>query len=88
MLTFYDFPAEHWKQVRSSNPIESTFATVRLRTIKTKGCLSRNTAPAMVFKLLLSTSRKWRRLDGSNHLAEVIKGVTFKDGIKQIQNAA
>ncbi len=88
LLTFYDFPAEHWKHVRSTNPIESTFATVRLRTTKTKGCLSRKTALAMVFKLLLSARRKWRRLDGSNHLAEVIQGVTFKDGIKQIPNAA
>ncbi|HSR56389.1 MAG TPA: IS256 family transposase [Alphaproteobacteria bacterium] len=88
LLTFYDFPAEHWKHVRSTNPIESTFATVRLRTTKTKGCLSRKTALAMVFKLLLSARRKWRRLDGSHHLAEVVQGVTFKDGIKQIQNAA
>ena len=88
LLTFYDFPAEHWKHIRSTNPIESTFATVRLRTTKTKGCLSRATALAMVFKLLLSARRKWRRLDGSNHLAEVIQGVTFKDGIKQIKNAA
>ncbi len=88
LLTFYDFPAEHWKHVRTTNPIESTFATVRLRTTKTKGCLSRKTALAMVFKLLLSARRKWRRLDGSNHLAEVIQGVTFKDGIKQIQHAA
>ena len=88
LLTFYDFPAEHWKHVRSTNPIESTFATVRLRTTKTKGCLSRKTALAMVFKLLLSARRKWRKLDGSDHLAEVIQGVTFKDGIKQIQNAA
>ena len=88
LLSFYDFPAEHWKHVRSTNPIESTFATVRLRTTKTKGCLSRNTALAMVFKLLLSARRKWRRLDGSNHLAEVIQGVSFKDGIKQIKHAA
>ena len=88
LLTFYDFPAEHWKHIRSTNPIESTFATVRLRTTKTKGCLSRKTALAMVFKLLLSARRKWRRLDGSDHLAEIIKGVTFKDGIKQIQHAA
>ncbi|MCP4965144.1 MAG: IS256 family transposase [bacterium] len=88
LLTFYGFPAEHWKHVRSTNPIESTFATVRLRTTKTKGCLSRKTALAMVFKLLLSARKKWRRLDGSNHLAEVIQGVTFKDGIKQIQFAA
>ena len=88
LLTFYDFPAEHWKHLRSTNPIESTFATVRLRTIKTKGCLSRKTALAMVFKLLLSARRKWRRLDGSNHLTEVVQGVKFNDGIKQIQNAA
>ena len=66
LLSFYDFPAEHWKHLRSTNPIESTFATVRLRTTKTKGCLSRSTALAMVFKLLLSARRKWRRLDGSN----------------------
>ncbi len=88
LLTFYDLPAEHWKHLRSTNPIESTFATVRLRTIKTKGCLSRKTALAMVFKLLLSARKKWRRLDGSNHLTEVIQGVKFNDGIKQIQNAA
>ncbi len=88
LLTFYDFPAEHWKHVRSTNPIESTFATVRLRTTKTKGCLSRKTALAMVFKLLLSARKKWRRLNGSDHLAEVIQGVRFEDGIKKIQNAA
>lgn len=88
LLTFYDFPAEHWKHIRSTNPIESTFATVRLRTTKTKGCLSRKTALAMVFKLMLSARKKWRRLDGSDHLAEVIQGVTFKDGIKQIKYAA
>ena len=86
--TFYDFPAEHWKHVRTSNPIESTFATVRLRTVKTRGCLSRKTALAMVFKLILSAKAKWRKLDGSSQLAEVIKGVEFKDGIKQIKHAA
>jgi transposase-like protein len=88
LLTFYDFPAEHWKHIRSTNPIESTFATVRLRTTKTKGCLSRQTALTMVFKLLLSARKKWRRLDGSNHLAEVIQGVPFIDGVKQTQIAA
>ncbi len=88
LLTFYDFPAEHWKHVRTSNPIESTFATVRLRTVKTRGCLSRKTALAMVFKLILSAKAKWRKLDGSSQLAEVIKGVEFKDGIKQIKHAA
>ena len=80
LLTFYDVPAEHWKHVRTSNPIESTFATVRLRTDKTKGCLSRKTALAMVFKLAKSAERTWRRLDGSERLAQVIEGVRFRDG--------
>ena len=80
LLAFYDFPAEHWKHVRSTNPIESTFATVRLRTDKTKGCLSRQTALAMVFKLAQSAERHWRRLDGSGRLAQVIEGVRFRDG--------
>jgi putative transposase len=80
LLTFYDFPAEHWKHVRSSNPIESTFATVRLRTDKTKGCLSRETALAMVFKLAKSAERHWRRLDGTNRLGQLIGGVRFRDG--------
>ncbi len=88
LLTFYDFPAEHWKHIRTTNPIESTFATVRQRTVKTKNCLSRKTALAMVFKLILSAKRKWRKLDGSSRLAEVIEGVPFKDGIKQIKHAA
>jgi putative transposase len=80
LLTFYDFPAEHWKHIRTANPIESTFATVRLRTSKTKGCLSRQTALAMVFKLAKSAERHWRRLDGSQRLAQVIDGVRFRDG--------
>jgi putative transposase len=80
LLTFYDFPAEHWKHVRTTNPIESTFATVRLRTDKTKGCLSRQTALAMVYKLAKSAERSWRRLDGSERLAQVIQGVRFRDG--------
>jgi putative transposase len=80
MLAFYDFPAEHWKHVRSTNPIESTFATVRLRTDRTKGCLSRQTALAMVFRLAKSAERHWRRLDGSDRLAQVIQGVRFRDG--------
>jgi putative transposase len=80
LLAFYDFPAEHWKHIRTSNPIESTFATVRLRTDRTKGCLSRQTALAMVFKLAKSAERHWRRLDGSQRLAQVIQGVRFRDG--------
>ncbi len=88
LITFYDFPAEHWKHIRTTNPIESTFATVRLRTTKTKGCLSRMTALTMVFKLCQSASKKWRRLDGSHQLVEIIRGVKFKDGEKLIQHAA
>ncbi len=88
LLTFYDFPAEHWKHIRTTNPIESTFATVRQRTVKTKGCLGRKTALAMVFKLILSARAKWRKLDGSNQLAEIIEGVPFKDGIKLTKHAA
>ena len=88
LLTFYDFPAEHWKHIRTTNPIESVFATVRNRTRKTKGCLSRKTALSMAFKLMLSAKKKWRKLSGTNRLPEVIQGVEFKDGIKQLQNAA
>ncbi len=88
LLTFYEFPAEHWKHIRTTNPIESTFATVRLRTTKTKGCLSRKTALTMVFKLCQSAGKKWRRLDGSHQIAEIIEGVKFKDGEKLIERAA
>jgi transposase-like protein len=80
LLAFYAAPAEHWKHVRTTNPIESTFATVRLRTERTKGCLSRETALAMVFKLARSAERRWRRLDGTERLAQVIAGVRFRDG--------
>ncbi len=88
LLAFYDFPAEHWKHIRTTNPVESVFATVRNRTRKTRGCLSRKTALAMVYRLMMSAKRKWRKLSGPNRLPEVIKGVEFKDGIKQIQIAA
>jgi putative transposase len=80
LLAFYASPAEHWKHVRTTNPIESTFATVRLRTTKTKGCLSRKTALAMVFKLAKSAERHWRHLNGSDRLAQVIGGISFRDG--------
>ena len=88
LLTFYDFPAEHWKHVRTANPIESTFATVRLRTTRSKGCLSRRTALTMVFRLCQSAQKRWRRLDGPGRLAEVIRGVRFVDGERQVQDAA
>ncbi len=68
LLTFYDFPAEHWKHLRTTNPIESTFATVRHRTVRSKGCLSNRTALALVFKLVEAAQNIWRRLDGNNQL--------------------
>jgi len=84
LLAFYDFPAEHWKHLRTTNPIESTFATVRHRTIRSKGCLSNRTALAMVFKLLEAAQKSWRRLDGTNQLPKLVLGVTFNDGIEVI----
>ena len=87
LLAVYDFPAEHWKHLRTTNPIESSFATVRHRTIRTKGCLSNETAIAMVFKLLEAAQRSWRRLDGTSFLPKVIYGVKFKDGI-EVQDAS
>ena len=88
LLAFYDFPAEHWKHIQTTNPIESVFATVRNRTRKTRGCLSRKTALAMVFRLMMSARKKWRKINGPNRLPEIIQGVEFKDGIKQVQIAA
>jgi putative transposase len=88
LLAFYDFPAEHWKHVRTTNPVESTFATVRLRTTRTKGCLSRRTALAMVFRLCQSAQRRWRRLDGPGRLTEVVRGIKFVDGEPEVQDAA
>jgi transposase-like protein len=82
LLAFYDFPAEHWQHLRTSNPIESTFATVRLRTYKTKGAGSRTACLAMAFKLVESAQNHWRKLNGSTLLPEVIAGVVFKDGTK------
>lgn len=83
MLAFYDFPAVHWQHIRTSNPIESTFATVRLRTNKTRNAVSRATILSMVFKLTQSAENRWRRLRGFRLLADVIDGVKFVDGIKQ-----
>jgi len=82
LLAFYDFPAEHWKHLRTTNPIESTFATVRHRTIRSRGCLSNKTALAMVFKLVEQAQRHWRRLDGHDLLPKIILGVKFRDGIE------
>ncbi len=82
MLTFYDFPAEQWKHIRTTNPIESTFATVRHRTIKTKNCLSRKTIPVMVFKLIEAAQKNWTVLNGKNQLPKIIEGVRFKNGLE------
>jgi putative transposase len=82
LLAFYEFPAEHWKHLRTSNPIESTFATVRHRTVRTKGCLSNKTALALVFKLVEAAQKSWRRLDGHTQLPKVIRGVKFNDGLE------
>ena len=82
LLSYYDFPAEHWKHLRTTNPIESTFATVRHRTIRSKGCLSNKTALAMVFKLVEAAQRSWRRLDGPNQLPKVVLGAKFSDGLE------
>ena len=85
LLTFYDFPAEHWKHLRTTNPIESTFATVRHRTTRSKGCLSNKTALAMTFKLAQSAEASWNRLRGYNQLSKIIMGVKFKDGIEIVR---
>ncbi len=82
LLTFYDFPAEHWMHIRTTNPIESTFASVRLRTAKTRGCVSRAGILAMVFKLAKSAEGCWRVLRGAGLLAKVITGVQFQNGIE------
>jgi putative transposase len=83
LLTFYDFPSEHWLHIRTTNPIESVFSTVRLRHTKTKGSGSRTACLTMVFKLMESASTSWRGLNGSERLKEVISGVTFVDGVKK-----
>jgi len=88
LLTFYDFPAEHWDHLRTSNPIESVFATVRHRTVRTKGALSQDTARLMVFKLVMAAARTWRKLKGENQLPKVIQGVTFRDGVEVINTPA
>ncbi len=83
LLTFYDFPAAHWLHIRTTNPIESTFATVRLRTSKTRGCVARAGLLAMVFKLTKTAEQNWRTLKGHALLAQVIQGVRFKDGLQE-----
>jgi transposase-like protein len=88
LLVFFDFPAEHWKHLRTTNVIESSFATVRHRTVRSKGCLSNKTALAMIFKLAEAAEKSWRRLDGHNQLPKVILGVKFTDGIEVVRSQA
>ncbi len=88
LLAFYDFPAEHWKHLRTTNPIESTFATVRHRTIRSRGCLSNKTALAMIFKLAQAAEKSWHRLRGHDQLPKVICGVKFNNGIEVVRSQA
>ena len=88
LLAFYDFPAEHWVHLRTTNPIESTFATVRLRTAKVRGCFSRETVLTMVFRLAQCAEKTWRRLNGSPLLADVVAGIRYIDGIHPDRIAA
>jgi len=82
LMAFYDFPAQHWQSIRTSNPIESTFATIRHRTKRSKGCLSRDGMLHMMFKLGQCAEKKWRRLRGFDYLAKVVTGIKFKDGVE------
>jgi hypothetical protein len=88
LLAFYDFLAEHWDHLRTSNPIESVFATVRHRTVRTKGALSQDSARLMVFKLVMAAARTWRRLKGENQLPKVVQGVTFRNGVEVTETPA
>jgi transposase-like protein len=88
LLTFYDFPAEHWGHLRTTNPIESTFATVRLRQRRTKGCGSREASLTMAFMLARQAERHWRRLNGSEVIVHVLEGKKFKDGVMVQERAA
>jgi putative transposase len=88
LFAFYDFPAEHWKHLRTTNPIESTFATVRHRTVRSRSCLSNKTAIAMIFKLTQAAEKSWNRLRGYNQLPKVILGVKFNDGIEVVRSQA
>jgi transposase-like protein len=88
LLTFYDFPAQHWAHLRTTNPVESTFATVRLRTAKVRGCFSRETVLTMAFRLCLEAEKKWRLLNASEHVAKVLAGIVYIDGIHPDRIAA
>ena len=81
-MAFYDFPAPHWQHLRTTNPIESTFATIRHRTVRSKGCVTRDSMLHMMFKLGICAEKTWRRLRGFDYLAKVIIGIKFKDGVE------
>ena len=86
LLAFYSFPAKHWQSLRTSNPIESAFGTIRHRTKRSKGCLSRDGMLHMMFKLGMCAEQNWRKLRGFDYLAKVIEGVQFRDGIEVKEN--
>ena len=88
LLTLYDFPAEHWDHLRTSNPIESVFATVRHRTVRTKGALSHDTTRLTVFNLVMAAAKTWRRLKGEDQVPKVVQGVTFTNGVEVISTPA
>ena len=83
LLAFYDFPAAHWQSLRTTNPIESTFAAIRMRTVKSMNCLSEKTALSLVHQLAMSAEKRWRRLRGFHHLADVIADVRFINGVNE-----
>ena len=80
LLAFYDFPAEHWQHIRTSNPIESTFATVRHRTTRTRNCVSRDTFLGLAFKLIEEAEKNWNKIHGADKIAALLQGTVFKDG--------
>jgi transposase-like protein len=81
LLAFYDFPAEHWQHIRTTNPIESTFATVRHRTTHTRNCVSRSTFLGLAFKLVQEAEKSWRRIRGVERISELLGGIVFRDGV-------
>jgi len=88
LLSFYDFPAEHWRHIRTTNPMESTFSTVRLITAKVRGCFSSLTVSTIAFQLFRSVQKRWIRLHHPERLAEIIRGINFVDGIIEKRIAA
>lgn len=86
LLAFYDFPAEHWMRLRTTNPVESTFATVRQRTTRTKNCVSRATFLGLAFKLVQEAQKSWRRIRGTERIADLLAGMVFKDGVPAPDN--